>query len=253
MSEPTLQGPPRTPTVRATHAYFQWHGMAKTQLMTLIAVVLISPFFAALFSLDLVLDWFISANPRETRGKVISQELAKDVKVLGERPTRIRFAYKINGETLESRITTTDQEVLYRTKPGASVIVEYDAEDPHLARIKGTSYATFGLFGALSWIPVGGGVLALLQILRNRKAQQDAYRTGSSTLGRITFAGPDPRYAHWKKTPVHRITWEYTAGGRTYLGHWLTDEPDKWLEFKIGSTWPVLYNQAKPSQSVLYV
>lgn len=252
MFEPTVPSAPRIPTQRAQTLIFDWNGVAKSQRNVLIAALVLTAFCAMLFSIDLPLDWFISANPKEVVGRVIGQKVDKGVKVLGQRPTRIHFTYVVGGETHEGSVSTLEETVIRQAQPGAAVTVEYDAEDPGLARIKGTSYATFGWVGAAAWLPFCGGVLALVQLLRKHRLNKRAYLTGAATPGRITFAGPDPRYANVKNAKFHKITWEYQVAGRPYKGEIMTTKPDDWADVSRAENWPIVYDPAKPGHGVLY-
>lgn len=248
MFELTVPSAPRTPTERAQRLIFDWYDVAKSQRNILIPALVLTAFCAMLFSIDLPLDWFISANPKEVAGRVIDQKVDKGVKVLGQRPTRIRFSYVAGGETHEGSVSTLEEDVIRQAQPGAVVTVEHDAEDPALARIKGTSYATFGWVGAAAWLPFCGGVLAFVQLLRKHGLNKRAYLTGVATQGRITFAGPDPRNAKF-----HKITWEYHVAGRPYKGEIMTTKPGDWADVSRAENWPVVYDPAKPGYSILYV
>jgi hypothetical protein len=193
-------------------------------------------------------DAAIELSRREAVGTILMAETNRSVKINGQRPTKVRFAYDGGPTRWEGESNS------FEVAPGQTgpVEVEYAALNPAWGRITGETYSTFGYWGLLSLLfPALGGFIAYFAIRSNRREIR-AFTRGLPVLARVTFRGQDHSTKINGRHPF-LIRWEFMTDKGLYKG---SISSLKLLDIKAfgeAEQVVVLYDPDDPKANTLYV
>lgn len=207
--------PPRTPSARARRLIFAYQGSQKVLLIIGLAFLAMGLPMALLFTWGVPVDLLLAFDHRVVTGRLLGAELDYSTTINDRHPLVIRFAYVVDGHSLEGRSSTTDYQEAGELP--ADLVVEVATVAPDLARLRGTTYNSFGyvpLFTLLFPI-VGAGLL--FSAVRSNRREIRAFVHGRPTTARVVFAGPDTSTTINGRHPF-KVEWEFRVADQVFGG-----------------------------------
>ena len=208
---------PRTPSKRARELIYKYQGSQSVVLLVGGFFLCIGIIFAIVFSGGALADLAISLSVRQVTGHVIDAELDRQVTINGRHPTLIRFRFSDDSGVERQGQSSTLDSNLAESIPGAEVPVEVSRSNLEWARVRGTTYSSFGPWGLLTLLFPGIGALLVFFAVRSNRREIRAFSDGRPILARVMSAGPDRSTKINGRHPM-QVSWEFTVSGEVFSG-----------------------------------
>lgn len=244
---------PRQPSKLARELIYAYRGGQKVLLIIGVVFSLIGLPIAGVFCWGVPVDLAIAFAGREVAAAATGTELQTNVRINDRHPTRITFRYEVDGVAYDGASSTLDGALIRAAELGEALVVEVADADPTWARIEGTSYALFGMFGLFTLIfPLVGVAMTFFAVRSNRREIR-AFTRGTAVVARVTHAGFDTSTRINNRHPF-MVEWEFEAeDGRTYRGSLSHMEPEALAFLAERREIPVLYDRIDPKINTAYV
>lgn len=244
--------PPRTPSAAARRLIFRYQG---TQLVFLLVGTIFTAIGCILSTVScwgLPVDLALAFTGKEAQATVLSTELNRNVRINHQHPTRIRFRYQVDGKSFDGESSTLDADLLRAAESGAGIPIEVLPSQPSFARVKGTTYSSFGYAVCFVLIfPLLGGALLFVAVRSNRREIR-AFTQGLCVPGRILSKGPDLSTRINGRHPF-KVDWEFSVQGTRYKGSLSFLDDQAAGAFDELEEVPVLYDAAAPDVNTIFV
>lgn len=244
--------PPRRPTESARRLIFAYTGSQAVKRFVGIAFVGMGLLFSVIFCWGLPVDVAISIAGKRAEGTVVKAELQRNVEVNDRHPTLITFRYRIGSAWHEGASSTLNGAVIAQATAGATIPLEVYPDVAGWARVRGSTYCTFGYLGLFTAIfPVVGMGLVFFAVRSNQREVR-AFRRGLPATGLVIKKGEDTTTSVNDRHPFE-VVWQFQVDGITYQGS-LSNMDRALLERAVpGNEVTVLYDPRDPKVNTIWV
>jgi hypothetical protein len=242
---------PRAPTEAAKELVFSYAGIQKASLIVSICFVVLGCPMSTLFAWGLPGDLALRFSTRPVKATVTDARIDTSVEVNGINPAVVSYRWEEAGKTYEGKTTFTDREP--RDFPeGAVVDAEVVPGQPEWSRLKGGTYATFGLIGMFTLIFPLAGLGLLFATVRANRRESRAFTHGIPGQGEVKLSSEDLTTSINERHPW-KVAWEFDLDGQKYTGSLSHMTHALLNHFKVGSPVTVLYLRDDPKVNTLWV
>jgi hypothetical protein len=148
------------------------------------------------------------------------------------------------GDEFEGRTSTTDDQLLVRARAGQKLAVDYDPDNPALARVRGQRASFFGLFILIPVFFAAVGAVILLFGVLKLLARRRLYVHGQAVLAQVQSVHATNTRINGR--PLMRVEYSYEGSLGPCQGSDSLATPPA-----AGARVWVLFDPAQPERSVI--
>jgi hypothetical protein len=243
---------PRQASPEAKRLILSYQGSQWVMLIMGIAFLTFGAIFPVVFCWGLPVDLAIDVSGQTVQGRGMGATLNRSVRINRAHPTRVRFAYEVDGQSYTGEVSTFDSSTIAAGTSGGPLFIEVAGVDPSWARVEGTTYAAFGYSAVFSALFPFIGFALFRSAVRSNRREVAAFTHGVPARATVVFAGEDTTTKVNGRHPLI-VRWSFTLNGQEYTGSLSGFDRDFLERFAEGDEVAVLYLPEEPSTNTLYV